>query len=229
MVQPAQPSVGWGVLHLFAKVTPLADRELVLAALKRAEADGDQVVTAAMLGHKCDVALMALSDDLWRLRRLQTEIQEAGLDVVDSYVSLTEISEYAKGVPEEMRNARLYPNLPPEGKQAFCFYPMSKRRNVDQNWFTLPFDDRKELMYEHGASGRTFAGRVVQVITGSTGIDDFEWGVTLFAVHPDDLKEVVYTMRFDRASAVYAEFGPFYTGLVAPAGEVLDRVGLAEG
>jgi peroxiredoxin len=227
MVEPAQPSVGWGVLHLFATLTPSVDRELVLAAIKRAEADDDQVVSAAMLGHKCDIGFMALSDDLWRLRRLQTDLQQAGLAIVDSYVSLTEISEYAKGVPEEMRNARLYPQLPPEGKQAFCFYPMSKRRDADQNWFTLPYEQRKELMYEHGASGRTFAGRVVQVITGSTGVDDFEWGVTLFAVHPDDLKEVVYTMRFDQASAIYAEFGAFYTGLVAPAGEVLDRIGLA--
>lgn len=226
MVEPAQPSVGWGVLHLFCKTTPSVDRELVLAAIKRAEADDDQVVTAAMLGHKCDIAFMALSEDLWRLRRLQTDLQLAGLEVVDSYVSLTEISEYAKGVPDEMKNARLYPHLPPEGKQAFCFYPMSKRRGADQNWFTLPYEQRKELMYEHGASGRSFAGRVVQVITGSTGVDDFEWGVTLFAVHPDDLKEVVYTMRFDQASAIYAEFGAFYTGLVAPAAEVLDRIGL---
>ena len=132
-------------------------------------------------------------------------------------MSLTEISEYAQGVPEEMKQARLYPQLPPEGKPAFCFYPMSKRRGDVSNWFTLPYDDRKELMYAHGASGRKFAGRVLQVITGSTGIDDFEWGVTLFAVHPDDLKEVVYTMRFDEASALYAEFGPFYTGMVAPA------------
>jgi len=229
MVEPAQPSVGWGVLHLFCTTTPLADRDMVLAAIKRAEAEGDQVVAAAMLGHKADLGLMALSEDLWRLRHLQTELRQAGLEVVDSYVSLTEISEYAKGVPDEMKNARLYPNLPPEGKSAFCFYPMSKRRNPDQNWFTLPYEQRKELMYEHGASGRTFAGRVVQVITGSTGVDDFEWGVTLFAVHPDDLKEVVYTMRFDQASAIYAEFGRFYTGLVASPDEVLDRIGLAGG
>jgi hydrogen peroxide-dependent heme synthase len=93
---------------------------------------------------------------------------------------------------------------------------MSKRRDPDANWFTLPYDERKELMYEHGASGRTFAGRVLQVVTGSTGLDDHEWGVTLFAVHPDDLKEVVYTMRFDRASAIYADFGTFYAGMVTP-------------
>ena len=102
---------------------------------------------------------------------------------------------------------------------------MSKRREAVGNWFTLPYDRRKELMYEHGTSGRKFRGRVVQVITGSTGVDDYEWGVTLFAEHLDDLKEVVYTMRFDEASAVYAEFGPFYTGLVAPTKVVFDRLG----
>jgi peroxiredoxin len=223
---PSQPSIGLGVLHLFYKLAPLADRDEVLASVKRAVADGDQVVPVAILGHKADLAIMALGDDLWRLRRLQADLQRAGLDLVDSYVSLTEISEYAQGVPEEMRQARLYPQLPPAGKDNWCFYPMSKRRGEEQNWFTLPYDDRKALMYEHGASGRKFAGRILQVITGSAGLDDFEWGVTLFGVHPDDLKEVVYTMRFDQASAIYAEFGPFYTGLVASIEDVLTRVGL---
>jgi chlorite dismutase len=226
VIDPVSPTVGLGVVHLFCRVAPLTDREAVAAAVKRAEADGDQVVSVAILGHKADLALMVLGDDLWRLRRLQSDLQQAGLEIGDSYVSLTEISEYAQGVPDEMRNARLYPQLPPADKPAWCFYPMTKRRNVDQNWFTLPYDERKELMYEHGASGRKFHGRVLQVITGSTGLDDFEWGVTLFATHPDDLKEVVYTMRFDRASAIYAEFGPFYTGMVAPLDDVLDRVGL---
>jgi chlorite dismutase len=170
---------------------------------------------------------MGLGPDLWRLRRFQTDLQLAGMVVVDSYVSLTELSEYAQGVPEELRQARLFPNLPPEGKPAFCFYPMSKRRDPGQNWFTLPYEERKDLMYAHGKSGRTFAGRVLQVVTGSTGIDDWEWGVTLFGVHPDDLKEVVYTMRFDEASAIYAEFGPFVTGMVASVGEVLDSIGVS--
>ena len=213
-------------MHLFAKIGPLADREAVEKAVAAASEDGDQVICVAMLGHKADVAFMALSKDQWRLRALQTDLVAAGLDIVDSYVSLTEISEYAAGVPEEMRNMRLYPELPPDDKRAWCFYPMSKRRNVDQNWFTLEFDKRKELMYEHGASGRKFAGRVLQVITGSTGIDDYEWGVTLFCVHPDDLKEVVYTMRYDEASAEYAEFGTFYTGIVDDLGVVLERCGL---
>jgi chlorite dismutase len=223
------PKVGWGVLHLFCKVGLLADREAVTAAVKRAEADGDQVVPVAVLGHKADLAFMVLGPDWWRLRRLQADLSTAGLELVDSYVSLTELSEYAQGVPEQLREARLHPQLPPEGKPAWCFYPMSKRRVPEQNWYTLPYDERKELMLEHGASGRNFAGRVLQVVTGSAGLDDYEWGVTLFAQHPDDLKEVVYTMRFDRASAHYAEFGPFYAGMVAPLADVLAGVGLTAG
>lgn len=216
-------------MHLFCKVGPLGEHDAVLAAVASARQRGDQVVMASMLGHKADVALMALSEDQWSLRRLQTDLTAAGLDVVDSYVSLTEISEYASGVPEEMRNARLYPQLPPEGKPAFCFYPMSKKREGSDNWFIEDFDRRKEMMYEHGASGRKFTGRVLQVITGSTGLDDYEWGVTLFCVNPDDLKDVVYTMRFDEASARFGVFGPFYVGMVAEPDEVLASVGLPAG
>jgi len=226
MTEPASPAEGLGVLHLFWKLTPLADREAVAAVAKRARGEGDQVLFVALLGHKADLAVMALGPDLWRLRRIQTELGAAGLELVDSYVSLTELSEYAKGLPEEMAKARLYPQLPPAGKPAWCFYPMSKKREAEHNWFTLPFEQRKELMYEHGSSGRKFAGRVLQLVTGSTGVDDYEWGVTLFAQRPDDLKEVVYTMRFDTASAIYAEFGVFYTGLLGEDDEVMDSVGL---
>jgi chlorite dismutase len=221
------PAVGWGVLHLFCKPTPLVDAEAVVSAVKRAQAEGDQVISVAILGHKADLAFMALGTDLWQLRRLQADLTNAGLEVVDSYVSLTEISEYAQGVPEAMREARLHPQLPPADKPAWCFYPMSKRREPEQNWFTLPYDERKELMYEHGASGRKFAGRILQLITGSTGLDDYEWGVTLFGVHPDDLKDVVYTMRFDEGSAIYAEFGPFYTGFVAPIDELVRELAVS--
>ena len=234
MTERLAPTVGWGVLHLFCRIAdapssspgPRCDTEAVVRAVKDAQADDLQVVTVAMLGHKADLCVMALGPDLWRLRRLQSDLQTAGLVVVDSYVSLTEVSEYAAGVPEEMKQMRLYPQLPPEGKTAFCFYPMSKRRGdiEGSNWFTLPFDERKELMFGHGAAGRKFAGRIVQVITGSTGIDDWEWGVTLFGVHPDDLKECVYTMRFDEGSARFAEFGPFLTGIVAPVEEVLAQI-----
>jgi chlorite dismutase len=104
---------------------------------------------------------------------------------------------------------------------------MSKRRGEGDNWYALDFDDRKRLMMDHGKSGRRFAGRIVQLITGSTGLDDFEWGVTLFGVHPDDLKDTVYTMRFDEASTRFAEFGPFFTGIVGSIEEVVALVGLA--
>ena len=195
------------------------------AAVRAATDAGDQVVPVAILGHKADMALMVLGNDLWRLRDLQTAVVAAGLEVVESYLSMTEVSEYAAGVPDEMKQARLYPQLPPAGKPAWCFYPMSRSRVVGANWFTLPFEERMELMREHGASGRTFAGRILQVVTGSTGVDDYEWGVTLFGERPDDLKEVVYTMRYDQASAVYADFGPFYMGMVDDIDVVLRRVG----
>lgn len=221
---PVEPSIGIGVVHLFGKLGPAVDSDAIKAAAKEAEAQGVQVVAVAVLGHKADIAFMALHADLWRLRDLQTALRQGGLEIVDSYVSLTELSEYAAGLPEETKQARLYPQLPPEGKPAWCFYPMSKRRNPDQNWYELAFERRKDLMYEHGATGRKFSGRVLQLITGSTGIDDYEWGVTLFCEHPDDLKEVVYTMRYDEASARYAEFGPFYTGMVSPLGALLSRL-----
>jgi chlorite dismutase len=223
---PLVPSVGQAVLHLFCHV-PAGDG-LDAAALGQAvravEGDGYQVVPVALLGHKADLGLMVLGPDLWRLREFQSAVQRCGAVIASSYVSLTEISEYAAGVPEEMRQARLFPQLPPDGKTAFCFYPMSKRRSAEHNWYSLDFERRKELMMGHGKVGRTFHGRILQVITGSTGLDEFEWGVTLFGVHPDDLKECVYEMRFDEASAHYAEFGPFYTGMVGDLDTVLAAI-----
>ena len=225
--EPLGPASGWGVLHLFCKPRPGADRVGLLVAIEAARKDDHQVVTASTLGHKADLCVMALGPDLRRLRRLQSDLQAAGLEVVDSYVSLTEVSEYAAGLPDEMKQARLYPRLPPEGKEAFCFYPMSKRRAPGaENWYALEYDRRLELMRGHGTAGRAFRGRVLQLVTGSTGLDDFEWGVTLFAVAPDDLKECVYSMRFDPASTLYGEFGPFYTGMVGEAEDVLAEAGV---
>ena len=215
------PSVGMGVLHLFGHPAAEFDGQAVIAAVKDAQSRGVQVVSVSMLGHKADVAFMAVASDLRELRTFQTAIQTAGVFVSDSYVSITEVSEYAANVPEEMKNARLYPQLPPAGKNAWCFYPMSKKREPENNWYTLPFDKRSELMSEHGKSCRAFSGRVIQLVTASAGFDDFEWGVTLFAVNPDALKDVVYTMRFDEASSVYAEFGAFYVGMVTPVEELV--------
>jgi chlorite dismutase len=228
MPESLEASIGVGVLHLFCTVGEGTDRAAIVAAAKAAEADDLQIVPVAVLGHKADVAFMVLGKDWWRLKSFQTALAVAGLTVIDSYVSMTELSEYAKGLPEQMANARLYPQLPPDGMGAWCFYPMSKKREGHANWYTLPFEGRKDLMMEHGASGRKFAGRVLQLITGSAGVDDYEWGVTLFAQKPDDLKEVVYTMRFDEASATYAEFGPFVAGAVGTLDEVLDAAGVPD-
>jgi len=222
--EPLVAPQGWSVLHLFATVPGALDRAGIAKAVAAARGDGYQVVVAGLLGHKADVALMIVGEDLWRLRAFQSEVAGAGLRLETSYVSLTEVSEYAAGVPEEMRRARLYPELPPPDKRAFCFYPMSKRRVADDNWYRLEFERRKELMLGHGAVGRTFRGRVLQLITGSTGLDDWEWGVTLFGRTLEDLKDCVYQMRFDEASARYAEFGPFYVGAVDELDVVLDAV-----
>jgi chlorite dismutase len=191
-------------------------------AVDDATQSGLQVVVAAIIGAKADACFMALGENLWDIRRFQSKVQAAGMVVAESYVSVTEVSEYAAGMPEAMLNQRLYPALPPDGMSAFCFYPMSKRRGEVNNWYALEYEAREMLMRGHGTIGKTFRGRVLQLVTGSTGLDDWEWGVTLFAVHVDDLKECVYTMRYDEATTLYGDFGPFYTGLVGTLDEVLD-------
>lgn len=107
---------------------------------------------------------------------------------------------------------RLYPEVP-SGMDYVSFYPMTKRRTHPDNWYTLPVDERNRLMREHGLTGRRYAGRIFQIITGSLGLDDWEWGVTLFARDPLELKRIVTEMRYDEASARYGEFGSFYTGI----------------
>jgi chlorite dismutase len=226
----------------------------VLDAIAALEADGThQALVFAVLGHKADLGIVALGPDLARLQSFQADLARAPLTPIYSYVSLTEASEYAMTEDDERsrladedgitepaeveerltawreriahyREQRLHPRLP--AKRTICFYPMSKRRAGDDNWFALDFDARKRLMAGHARVGRTYAGRVLQLITGSTGLDDWEWGVTLLADDPVALKEIVYEMRFDEVSARYAEFGPFLTGLVLEPADALARVGL---
>ena len=216
---------GLAVLHLFFKVDSDVEVGPATLAISEAIAAGDQVVAAELYGHKADLAITGLGASFDGLRRLQTNLVAAGLELTASYVSLTEVSEYATGVPEAMRLARLRPQLPPDGLGAYCFYPMSKRRNLDDNWFRLPFEERTAMMLEHGTTGRGFRGRVLQLVTGSTGLDDYEWGVTLFGRTLEDLKECVYAMRFDEASARFAEFGPFYVGAVGEPEHLLRSLG----
>ena len=120
-----------------------------------------------------------------------------------------------------MRRQRLTPEFPPW--PATCFYPMNKKRDTGENWFLLPFDQRSSLMSEHAKTGMQFGGKVTQLISVSVGLDDWEWGVTLWARNPDFLKDIVYRMRFDEASARYAEFGPFYTSYITSASKMLDH------
>ena len=120
------------------------------------------------------------------------------------------------------RHERLYPSLPPW--EYFCFYPMSKRRAVGQNWYALDYETRRRLMGGHMRVGRTFAGRVRQLVTGSTGTSDWEWGVSLFAHDPADIKAIVYEMRFDEVTHTYGEFGPFFNGLPLPLRDIYARL-----
>lgn len=178
-----------------------------------------------------------------RSSRLGTALRPAW-----SFVSITEVSEYVptaeqyadrlrrEGTADSdpafqaklnayqqrlpaMNQQRLYPEIPPF--PCVTFYPMNKIRHPLANWYTEPFSVRSELMAEHATSGIRFAGKVSQLITASTGFDDWEWGVTLWSRSPEHIKDIVYSMRFDRASAKYAEFGPFYIGYVMSAAEAL--------
>jgi len=181
-------------------------------------------------------------------QRLMSGPLGVALEPTYSFVSVTEVSEYVPTVEQYgqrlvaegedpagpayaaklkayesrevmMRKQRLTPDLPPW--PATCFYPMNKKRKVGENWFTLDFAERSRMMTEHGRTGMTFGGKVTQLITVGLGYDDWEWGVTLWARNPEFLKDIVYRMRFDEASARYAEFGPFYVSYVAPAAEIL--------
>jgi peroxiredoxin len=139
----------------------------------------------------------------------------------ESSVYKTKLASYASRL-EPMNRQRLYPDFP--DWPCLCFYPMSKMRQAEQNWYLLPFEARAELMSQHGRSGMKFAGRVSQLITASTGLDDWEWGVTLWAKNPAYLKEIVYTMRFDESSARYALFGDFYFGYLTSPAELLETI-----
>lgn len=235
-----------------AERDPGAAKRFVDAVASLDAADDHSALTFVVLGHKADLGVMAVGPDLGRLQAFQQDVLAAPVVPTWSYVSLTELSEYTSTEDDERARLaaeeglddaaieerlpawrermahyaeqRLHPRLP--ARPVLCFYPMSKRRDVDANWYELPFADRKRLMGGHARVGRTYAGRVLQLITGSTGLDDWEWGVTLLADDPAVIKEIVNEMRFDPASARYAEFGPFVTGLVCDPAEALARVGL---
>lgn len=204
-----------------------------------------RLCTSVVMGHKADLAVLAMDENPLVLDNLKHAIRDSQLgslfELVYSYVSITEISEYVPTLEQYgdrlkaegndpaspafaaklkmyedreviMRKQRLFPDFP--DWPVLCFYPMNKARHPHANWYTLPYSQRMEMMTEHGKSGMKFGGRVMQVITASTGLDDWEWGVTLWGKEPAYIKEIVYTMRFDEASANYGEFGPFYLSYI---------------
>ena len=205
-----------------------------------------QTALFSQLGHKGDLFFVHFRPDFESLNRVELALAQTPLydflDIRHSYVSVVELGLYessrktweaaaAKGfvpgspefqaeVKESMARAatamapRLFPTIP-DARYA-CFYPMDRRRGEDKNWYSVPFAERQKLMHEHGMVGRTYADTIKQIISGSIGLDDWEWGVTLFSEDPVEFKRIIYEMRFDEVSAVYGLFGQFFVGLRLP-------------
>ena len=190
-----------------------------------------QAVLASQLGKAITptysfVSLTEISEYVPTMEQYSKKLMEEG-DPEGSPAFLAKQKAYADRLPM-MNKQRLTPEFPPY--PATCFYPMNKKRKTGENWFTLSVEERNRMMSEHARSGMTFAGKVQQLITVGLGLDDWEWGVTLWAKNPEYLTNIVYKMRFDEASARFAEFGPFYTSYVTSPLEMLDhcRIGVAE-
>ncbi len=235
MSEAAETLDGWYSLHLFYAVDWTTfrliaedDREAMITELEtfvkdkavaRESHQGDHAIYN-ITGQKADLLLWFLRPEMKELNQIENEFNK--LRIADyliptySYVSVIELSNYLAGKSEEDPyenphvKVRLYPELP--HSEYICFYPMDKRRNETYNWYMLPIEDRKTLMYNHGMIGRKYAGKIKQFITGSVGFDDYEWGVTLFSNDVLQFKKIVYEMRFDETTARYGEFGSFYIG-----------------
>lgn len=234
MSEAAQTLEGWYALHDFRSIDWQAWKA-ASAAERAAAADELQSFLAAwehtgeqkqgstavysIVGQKADIVIMHLRETLEELNELETAFNKSAFAAFTkptySYVSIVELSNYMGQpgidplqIPEVV--ARLKPALPKA--KHICFYPMNKRREGGDNWYMLSMDDRKSMMRSHGMIGRQYAGKVKQIITGSVGFDNWEWGVTLFADDALQFKKLVYEMRFDEVSARFGEFGDFYVG-----------------
>jgi peroxiredoxin len=216
----------------------LGEAAAALTALEPA-----QSAAYSMVGHKCDLMLVHFRATLDELNQVEWQLARLGIwdyfELANSYVSVVELGLYdtsgklfkslaeqgiepdsepwKQAVEEEMgrqRKAmepRLYPTVPPH--RYICFYPMDRRRGEVKNWYQVPFETRQRMMHDHGMIGRKYAGQVKQIITGSIGFDDWEWGVDLWSEDPLWFKKLIYEMRFDEVSAVYALFGTFVVGM----------------
>jgi len=217
---------------------------------EEAELKDIQFITATTFGHESDAIFMVLASSSEELLGIEQAVKTSGVILVDSFLSLCETSEYTTTEEEEQARVdalddsqeekdkamnswrermtiyekhKTYPELPPKSMDYICFYPMSKKREGENNWYSLSFEQRAEYMRAHGLVGRNYAGRIVQLITGSTGLTDWEWGVTLFSKKLEDVKDIVYEMRFDEASALYGEFGHFTIGRICEPKQLLIR------
>ena len=242
---------GWYALHMLYRVDwarwrarssqqreeALADAERHMAGAQAAE-ESHQGSSAFywLLGHKGDLMAVHLRPSVDELSALETDFAKSPLAECllpsYSYLSIVELSTHGAGgrtqdaqeALEGALRARLEPDLP--RTRYVCFYPMSKLRGEQRNWYMLTAGERQELMRSHGLIGREYAGKVRQIITGSMGLDDWEWGVDLFADDPLQFKKIVYEMRFDEVSARYALFGAFYVGLRVESGDLRRHLAL---
>ena len=234
MSEAVQTVEGWYALHDFrtldwtawnaapAEEKERAVRELsgLVAEWEAAEAEKQgSVVLYAIVGQKADLLFLNMRETLEELNAIETKLNRSAFGRFAkpawSFVSVVELSTYTGNMgPDPMQvpeiAARLKPALPKT--KHICFYPMNKRRLLEDNWYMQPMEKRREMMRSHGMIGRQYAGKVKQIVTGSVGLDDWEWGVTLFADDALQFKKLVYEMRFDEASARFGEFGPFYVG-----------------
>jgi len=207
----------------------------------------NQSALFSQIGHKGDLTLIHFRDSLEDLNRVELELAQSGmypyLQLSSSYLSVVELglyessekiyaqlsekglepgtAEWNEGIKEGTARtfaslaSRLFPSIPPA--KYLCFYPMDRKRGEKVNWYTEPMADRRAMMHEHMLIGRRYADSVRQIITGSIGLDDWEWGVDLFADDPVVFKKLIYEMRFDKVSAVYASFGQFFLSVRVPA------------
>jgi len=225
------------------------------AVLSKPEEAGQSAVYS-MLGHKGDLMVVHFRDSFDELNAAELQLNRSALqeylEPMHSYLSVIELGLYDSSVKlyrqlaergvtphseewnkeieeimERQRQAmrpRLYPKIP--DSKYLCFYPMDRKRGEQLNWYTLPIEERQRQMEEHGMVGRRYAGKVQQIITGSIGFDDWEWGVDLFAPEPLVFKKLIYEMRFDQVSAEYAAFGQFFIGLRCPVARLGEWLGI---
>lgn len=196
-------------LHFRSNLDALGEAE---RTLEHGDAGRHLVPTGDYLS-VVELGLYGLTANL--MERAREEGIEHGSPAWDEMVADAKEEELGKRYVQ----GRLHPRQPEEMPYV-CFYPMDKRRAPGQNWYRLPVEERARMMHDHGGTGRRYAGRISQVITGSVGLDDWEWAVTLFAGDPLTFKELVTEMRYDEVSAIYAEFGRFYVGRRVPPAEI---------